>query len=1179
MTEKQRTGLSIAGIQALRTALIAALALPLCARGAAPVGVELLSCDRNGAVIRVISPPYNLVQAAFDGVEYTEVAVPGWAKSTAPGKPELPLTGFWLALPPGARAGLTVENMVTHTEKIGRLKPSPVKIPDPSGRGGEEVLRPDAAVYSSTSFYPRAWASLGEPCRQRTFWVVPVTVTPFRAQAGSGVLTVADTLTLRVSFKGGRSGGTVFDPHGESLARATILNYTQALGWREPTQRGFTAPTEGLGKYKLLVEEDGLYAVTYQDLELAGLDPATIENPETIKIFLQGEEIPIRVEGEWDGSFDPDDYILFYGNFARGTYTYENIYTRANVYWLDWDGDPGLRLTERSVSPGSAVTATSYKAGIHLENDDIYESFGMASTNDDIDHWVWDELDAAYDPEFSYVLELPGKVLEAGQTYDLTVAFRGETYSQTVEMDHHVQVRWNDFLAIDTYFSHQNALVASHGIATNYIYDAAPNELTFTALPVEGVSVNAFYLDWFEVRYWRDYSVINDTLYFRNPQDMGVGDIRYELTGFAETNPDSIELWNLSRWERLVDFEFSEGQLAFQDSASDTTYYFVAARSAWLTPQIVADEPSNWKSPDHRADYLMITHEDFYDALAPLVTHYENRGLAVERIKVGDIYDEFSYGMKTPQAIFDFIQYAYFNYLEPKPAYVLLVGDASWDYKGNDTLSYVDYVPTHSFLSEKWGETASDNWFVAVSGMNPYNLPDLYIGRFPVNSPEEADILVQKSIGYAQSPPGYWRTQVIFTNGAVAESDAVHFDSTAQNLIDNYFPDWYDPPRVYAHPSPGNEQYLGKDADLIQYINEGAAMVNYIGHAGNQMWETLDQGEISQLVNSPRFPFVAAFSCFTGIFSNTTGFGETFILQPGGGAVAYWSNTALGYQNNNYVINDYLFQMLFDQDSLTFGSATAGAKWAYATGGYGNLGDVLDIYNLLGDPAAEFIFQDPQPEDTLDTEPPTVTTDPNFKNDDFLSNPVTVHFTLYDNKEIETAPGELSLELIYAENPDGYPIEEVWPWNWQSDSLAWPDTSDGHTIEVAFSDTLPDGKWRFEIHVEDKLGNVTSQTKRFQISTPLALDKALNWPNPFKDETNFTFILSHDAQLTIKVYTVSGKLIYVWTGYGEAGYNIIPWSGRDRQGDPISNGTYLYKIIARSGSERAEKISKMVRLR
>jgi hypothetical protein len=1180
MTGDRRTRISGLGRNFIGAALPAILlVLQVSGSQAKPKGVELISCDRNGAVIRVMTPPHQQMEISADGVDYVKIAVPGWAESSIPGKPQLPLAGFWLAIPPGAQATLSVENVVTHDETIVRPKPSGTKVPDPSGHGSEEVLQPDPIVYSSTSLYPQTWASIGEPCRQRTFQVVPVTVTPFRVKAGAGELLVADTLELRITFKGGRSGGIVFDPYGESLARSTILNYNQALSWREPPDKVLSMPSEGPGKYKLLVDEDCLYVVTYQDLQVAGLDPSSIENPETIKIYLQGEEIPIWVEGEWDGEFDPDDYILFFGHFARGTYTYENIYTRSNVYWLDWDGDPGLRMTERSVPPGSAVQATSYKAGLHIENDDIYESFGLATTTDDIDHWVWTELDATYEPEFSYVLDLPGKVLEAGQTYDLTVALRGETYSQTVEMDHHVQVRWNDFLAIDTYFSHQDALVASHGVATSYIYDTAPNELTFTAVPVAGVSVNAFYLDWFEVWYWRDYSVVNDSLYFRNPQDMGVGDIRYELTGFAESNPDSIELWNLSRGERLVDFDFSEGQLAFQDSASDTTYYFVASRSAWLTPQIIEDDPSDWKSPDHRADYLMITHENFYDALAPLESHYENRGLAVERIKVGDIYDEFSYGMKTPQAIFDYIQYAYFNYIPPIPAYVLLVGDASWDYKNNDSLSNVDYVPTHSFLSEKWGETASDNWFVVVSGQNPYNLPDLYIGRFPVNNVDETDVLVQKTIGYAQAPPGYWRTQVIFTNGAVAESDAVHFDSTAQNLIDNYFPDWYDPPRVYANPSPGNEQYLGRDVDLIQYINEGAAMVNYIGHAGNQMWETLDQSEISQLVNGERLPFVAAFSCFTGIFSNTTGFGETFILQPGGGAIAYWSNTALGYQNNNYIINDFLFQMLFDQDSLSFGSAAAGAKWAYATGGYGNLGDVLDIYNLLGDPAVEFVFQDPQPEDTLDTQPPTVSTDPDFKNDDFLSNPVTVHFTLYDDKEIETAPGELLLELIREATPDGYPIEEVWPWNWQSDSLAWPDTTDGHTIEVTFSDTLPDGKWRFEIHVEDKLNNVTSQTKKFQISTPLALDKALNWPNPFKDETNFTFILSHDARLTVKVYTVSGKLIYVWTGYGEAGYNIIPWSGRDQQGDPISNGTYLYKIIARSGSQKAEKTSKLIRLR
>jgi len=67
--------------------------------------------------------------------------------------------------------------------------------------------------------------------------------------------------------------------------------------------------------------------------------------------------------------------------------------------------------------------------------------------------------------------------------------------------------------------------------------------------------------------------------------------------------------------------------------------------------------------------------------------------------------------------------------------------------------------------------------------------------------------------------------------------------------------------------------------------------------------------------------------------------------------------------------------------------------------------------------------------------------------------------------------------------------------------------------------------------------------------------------------------------VTIKIYTVSGKLIRVLQMNADAGYNILGWDGRDAQGDPISNGAYLYKVIARIGDTQVEKIEKMARIR
>ena len=106
-------------------------------------------------------------------------------------------------------------------------------------------------------------------------------------------------------------------------------------------------------------------------------------------------------------------------------------------------------------------------------------------------------------------------------------------------------------------------------------------------------------------------------------------------------------------------------------------------------------------------------------------------------VDVADIFDEFGYGLVSPQAIKDFITYAYENWQAPAPQYVLLVGDTTYDYKDNRNLGTVNYVPGYLIYTTHLGETISDDWYVQVSGADA--VPDLYIGRLPANSAAQAE--------------------------------------------------------------------------------------------------------------------------------------------------------------------------------------------------------------------------------------------------------------------------------------------------------------------------------------------------------------------------------------------------------------------------------------------------------
>ena len=127
---------------------------------------------------------------------------------------------------------------------------------------------------------------------------------------------------------------------------------------------------------------------------------------------------------------------------------------------------------------------------------------------------------------------------------------------------------------------------------------------------------------------------------------------------------------------------------------------------------------------------------------------------------------------------------------------------------------------------------------------------------------------------------------------------------------------------------------------------------------------------------------------------------------------------------------------------------------------------------------------------------------------------------------------------------------------------------------------LEPGEHTLILKAFDNLNNRTEKTVGFKISSSagLVLEEVVNYPNPFKRNTDFTFQTNKsNAEVTIKIYTLSGRLIEKLHGAPtEAGYNEVRWNGLDRDGNTLANGVYLYKIILKDGKDKKEKIEKMI---
>jgi len=90
----------------------------------------------------------------------------------------------------------------------------------------------------------------------------------------------------------------------------------------------------------------------------------------------------------------------------------------------------------------------------------------------------------------------------------------------------------------------------------------------------------------------------------------------------------------------------------------------------------------------------------------------------------------------------------------------------------------------------------------------------------------------------------------------------------------------------------------------------------------------------------------------------------------------------------------------------------------------------------------------------------------------------------------------------------------------------------------------------------------------------------MNYPNPFERETDITFNLTSAAEMaTVKIYTVSGRLIRILEKPFAINFTVIHWDGRDEDGKEVANGVYYYKVSLKQEDKNIVEMGKMMKLK
>jgi hypothetical protein len=386
--------------------------------------------------------------------------------------------------------------------------------------------------------------------------------------------------------------------------------------------------------------------------------------------------------------------------------------------------------------------------------------------------------------------------------------------------------------------------------------------------------------------------------------------------------------------------------------------------------------------PPADTEYLIITHSDFANAVAPLSAHRATvDGLEVFTAQVEDIYA--AYGeLAHEEAIRQYIQAAYEQAPPPNLNYVLLVGDGVRDMQNqSEKLSQSqDFIPPYMVtVSPVWcvppcspWDAASDYVFVAaLDGHDDDPIADVSIGRLPVNTAEEASIIVDKILNYELDPPQWpWNQRTLLFAGNEGSRPDEKFHSYSDEVYHDHLRAPFTGQRVYfciSDTSSCEQPHLITDdiaaakAATVRALNGGGLLASYVGHSSIHQWAVdpvtwdsmFHQDDVANLHNGGALPVVLEMTCYTSDFSNPEydALDEKLVRRPGGGGVATWGCTTIGLSLGHSILHKGFFDAVFQEEKIELGQAILAAQLDLLKDPY-HL-DLLDTFVLLGDPAMD----------------------------------------------------------------------------------------------------------------------------------------------------------------------------------------------------------------------------------
>lgn len=981
------------------------------------ISFQITAATNDGLDLVLTAPSYQITQTEVNGQVFDKIFVPGALTSTVAGQPELPVASALVGVPPQAKISLEITN--DNGKKINSLyqislAPFPAHFIEQGSDADQWDYQlvnelPDNQAIQSTSAF--AAARIAEDAWIRDQRVIRIEYSPFEYEPHTGVLNWHPLvkLNLKFEYQSGKTPNNLINTEltdtsqpFEALLKDALINYAQAKMWRDlpvSASAQITPPEVG-SRYRIAINEDGVYKLTYE--ELVAVDPniAGVDS-RLLHMTSQGQDIAVEIFNSngnvvnQNDQFSPGDYIIFYGqrfygdhlanlyeaeNFQYRTFIQQQTdgtyklwkpefndimlekYTYENVYWLYVGANDGPRMGTVNGDPsGNSSDPVPYFRETVRAEESMYWKTTLFTSEDT---WFWDLIQID-EPSTSVLKTFTANVKNPANTGPQAVIraeFVSSKQNSGLSFDHHTKVYFNTVEYGNFYWSGISRYTFEHSLTPASIQNGN-NSLGIEALSDAEVPLASYYFNWFEIEYNRLFEAETNVITFNSAF---TGTQKFQVNGFTNTNAlNVLDISDPQLPVRVLNPAATANQVTISLTHAQPLTVTMAAEPHTVPNGMLSYyTPPSWSEMTGGVDYVYITHADFIDTTQALADYRANSGLGIAVFNIEDIYNEFNFGIFNPIAIKNFLAYTFDHWLTP-PTYALLVGDGHWNFHEDNPTEYgvpPQFLPPNLAWVDPWqGEVDSTNLLATVEGSDSF--PDVIIARLPVNNSTEIDNYLNKLSNYeAPHAPEAWEQNHLFI--ADNADSAGNFPDIANDVIDQYISPtpFADAIRIFQDDfgctSSSSTECAAVRNVITNTINiTGSLIINYIGHASVARWSherILTPEQYPKLTNSNQLPVILSMTCLDGYWSGPSVYPgssmiEEIVRQNNTGAIGAFSPTGLGVSTGHDLLHKGFYDSLMNAGLWELGAAAQNAKlWLFEAGIHP---DLLHTFTIFGDPA------------------------------------------------------------------------------------------------------------------------------------------------------------------------------------------------------------------------------------